>query len=362
MQSVAEIAGTIVTITFWVTLYFLPSIMARKKTFALQLFLLNFFAGWTIIGWIVALIWAFKNQQQQITKGIANINAHVIVELEKFNRLRKNEIITDEEFAVQKLRLLGPQGESKPKKNNKVAIAVVSILIIGFTYTCFAFFSPLFYNEQTTVSNFLNNIQNQIQPQKFNNQAADYLKTITQKNVLPKITEYQILTSQEINSNTYHVLASIVSTDTENNQYRQNVTFLVEKHALNYYIKNSYGFLNTGTNKIAFPEQMSDIKRIAIAQQQPNLNVQMISSNCNIKNNGANCNVQIKNNYTLPVKNIHVQLQYLNKQQQTVKNQTINLLGNKELQPQETRTTNVSTENCLDCNSVNITLLTSIKN
>lgn len=43
-------------------LYFLPSIiaLARNKRDVVAIVLLNFFLGWTAIGWIVALIWALK--------------------------------------------------------------------------------------------------------------------------------------------------------------------------------------------------------------------------------------------------------------------------------------------------------------
>jgi hypothetical protein len=42
--------------------YFLPTVIAlvRSKRDALSIFLLNFFLGWTLVGWIVALVWAFK--------------------------------------------------------------------------------------------------------------------------------------------------------------------------------------------------------------------------------------------------------------------------------------------------------------
>jgi len=41
-------------------LYFLPTVVAhfRKKKNAGAIFILNFFLGWTFIGWVVALIWA----------------------------------------------------------------------------------------------------------------------------------------------------------------------------------------------------------------------------------------------------------------------------------------------------------------
>jgi len=43
-------------------MYFLPSIVAfaRSKRDTASIVLLNFFLGWTMIGWVVALVWAFK--------------------------------------------------------------------------------------------------------------------------------------------------------------------------------------------------------------------------------------------------------------------------------------------------------------
>jgi len=47
---------------FSFVMYFLPSIVAvaRNKRDVLPILLLNFLLGWTLIGWIVALIWALK--------------------------------------------------------------------------------------------------------------------------------------------------------------------------------------------------------------------------------------------------------------------------------------------------------------
>lgn len=43
-------------------MYFLPSIIAfaRSKRDIVGIILLNFFLGWTVIGWVVALVWAAK--------------------------------------------------------------------------------------------------------------------------------------------------------------------------------------------------------------------------------------------------------------------------------------------------------------
>lgn len=45
-----------------VGLYFLPTIIAaaRRLPDVIQVALLNFFLGWSVIGWIIALIWAAK--------------------------------------------------------------------------------------------------------------------------------------------------------------------------------------------------------------------------------------------------------------------------------------------------------------
>jgi Superinfection immunity protein len=47
---------------FGFVMYFLPAIIAlvRNKRDTLAIVLLNFFLGWTLIGWVVALIWALK--------------------------------------------------------------------------------------------------------------------------------------------------------------------------------------------------------------------------------------------------------------------------------------------------------------
>ena len=49
--------------SFGTVMYFLPSIiaLARSKRDLLAIFLLNLFLGWSVIGWIVALVWAAKS-------------------------------------------------------------------------------------------------------------------------------------------------------------------------------------------------------------------------------------------------------------------------------------------------------------
>lgn len=51
-------------------LYFLPTIIAaiRSKRDTLAIFLLNFFLGWSVIGWVVALVWAAKNDAPAVAR------------------------------------------------------------------------------------------------------------------------------------------------------------------------------------------------------------------------------------------------------------------------------------------------------
>ncbi len=47
---------------FGFVLYFLPAIiaLARNKRDTTSILLLNLFLGWTAIGWVIALVWAVK--------------------------------------------------------------------------------------------------------------------------------------------------------------------------------------------------------------------------------------------------------------------------------------------------------------
>lgn len=64
----------VIGILFWIVLslgfYFLPTIIAfvRKRPNAVPILLLNFFLGWTLVGWVVSLVWAASSDRpaQQI--------------------------------------------------------------------------------------------------------------------------------------------------------------------------------------------------------------------------------------------------------------------------------------------------------
>ena len=52
-----------VELTILLAMFFLPTIIAATRGHnAVAIFLLNFFFGWTVIGWFWALIWAVTDR------------------------------------------------------------------------------------------------------------------------------------------------------------------------------------------------------------------------------------------------------------------------------------------------------------
>jgi hypothetical protein len=60
MLSAFVALGTLVGLAFSFALLFLPTLVAtsRRHPNTLPIFLVNFFLGWTFIGWVVSFIWA----------------------------------------------------------------------------------------------------------------------------------------------------------------------------------------------------------------------------------------------------------------------------------------------------------------
>jgi hypothetical protein len=60
-----EMLPGFLAIVLLVAWYFLPSAIAHNKRNAQAIFLLNFFLGWTFIGWVVALVWAAMRDREK---------------------------------------------------------------------------------------------------------------------------------------------------------------------------------------------------------------------------------------------------------------------------------------------------------
>jgi len=50
--------GSIIIVVILVVIYFLPSLIGRHKANANAIFALNLLLGWTLIGWVVSMVWA----------------------------------------------------------------------------------------------------------------------------------------------------------------------------------------------------------------------------------------------------------------------------------------------------------------
>ena len=100
---------TIIIVALIFGAYFLPSINAysKKKRNKGAVLTLNFFLGWTVIGWIVALIWSTTNdapaqvvvEKHTPTKSTSN-------ELIELHSLKEKGVITNEEFEASKKKIL----------------------------------------------------------------------------------------------------------------------------------------------------------------------------------------------------------------------------------------------------------------
>lgn len=59
MSDLAGMIGVLFLICFCLATYFLPTFVAlfRKHKNVLSIFLVNIFFGWTMIGWVLSLVW-----------------------------------------------------------------------------------------------------------------------------------------------------------------------------------------------------------------------------------------------------------------------------------------------------------------
>jgi hypothetical protein len=55
---------------FGFVFYFLPAILAfaRNKRDTTSILLLNLFLGWTFVGWVIALVWALKQDGPAVAR------------------------------------------------------------------------------------------------------------------------------------------------------------------------------------------------------------------------------------------------------------------------------------------------------
>jgi hypothetical protein len=78
MKQAGSIWGALSVMVIIAAIYFAPTITAWQKPQRGSVFAINFFLGWTLIGWVVALAWAAKNElpPQVIIHGAPPILCH----------------------------------------------------------------------------------------------------------------------------------------------------------------------------------------------------------------------------------------------------------------------------------------------
>jgi hypothetical protein len=94
-------------------LYFLPTIIAnqRKARSRFLIFALNLLLGWTLIGWIVALVWAMESYSKYEEIDAVNpvpkpVPPDHITLLERLARLREIGALDEDEFVEEKRKVI----------------------------------------------------------------------------------------------------------------------------------------------------------------------------------------------------------------------------------------------------------------
>ncbi|WP_417490023.1 superinfection immunity protein [Maricaulis sp.] len=97
-----------VLIPFMAMTYLLPTLIAvsRKHTSLGPIFALNLFLGWSLLGWVAALVWALTRPKPDEPVIVETPQASTADELAKLAELRDKGILTADEFEARKKSLL----------------------------------------------------------------------------------------------------------------------------------------------------------------------------------------------------------------------------------------------------------------
>ena len=89
--------AALILLTIIVLIYFLPGLIGRKKNDAASIALLNLFLGWTLIGWVIALIWALSPDKSPVVIYNQIVDSKSD-EIAKFKKLLDEGAITQDEY------------------------------------------------------------------------------------------------------------------------------------------------------------------------------------------------------------------------------------------------------------------------
>lgn len=111
MSDGAGAVGAVMLLIIGGVVYFLPTINAksRKHPNRSSIFLLNLFLGWTLVGWVAALVWsasAIAPAQQIRIKNAEAPEPDKYQKLETLGSLKERGLISDAEYQAEKTKLL----------------------------------------------------------------------------------------------------------------------------------------------------------------------------------------------------------------------------------------------------------------
>lgn len=107
----SDYSNTLALFIFFVcvAVYFLPSLIASTRLHPNlnPIILLNVFLGWTLIGWVGALIWSVSKIDSQAVKPEEKaVEPDKYAKLERISLLKDRGVLTEPEFLSEKERIL----------------------------------------------------------------------------------------------------------------------------------------------------------------------------------------------------------------------------------------------------------------
>jgi len=90
-------------------IYLIPFIVVKRDhPYFWPIVIINVFFGWTLIGWLVALIWA-QTECEPYVKGEKTPAAasDVVAKLKELESMLKSGTITEQEFSTLKSKVIG---------------------------------------------------------------------------------------------------------------------------------------------------------------------------------------------------------------------------------------------------------------
>ncbi|WP_414155815.1 superinfection immunity protein [Pseudomonas sp. BNK-43-a] len=97
--------GYLLGIALSLVIYFVPMMIAfyRNHGRYTTIFMMNLFLGWTMVVWVICLIWALFGASR-IKNASGGSNKYE--DLERISRLKSSGDLTEDEYQAEKARLL----------------------------------------------------------------------------------------------------------------------------------------------------------------------------------------------------------------------------------------------------------------